>query len=358
MTLQSIRGNIYFPEADRSAINRQPLFGSLVIDAADEAVCFVFQAPLTGTIDTIGFRTGTVTTGATVDVRLESVSTTTGEPDGLFDTNTNGSQVIDASDDNTWFNTSLTSGASVTKGDLLAVVIVNPSGSPGNIQISVNDSSPYQTIFPYTGLNTGTWTMNQRPPLCSVRYSDTNYYAIPKVYPFSNLSIANIDSDSTPDEVGLYFQVPFKCRVTGFWFFGSFRVGAPTTVRLYDSDGSTVLTSLTVDDDQMYQVSHSPNRYLFDDTQELTINTNYRLTVLPSTSSDIHVDYFETDSAAIMDAFDGGQEVHWTERTDGGGWTETTTRRPFMGLILDQLDDGVGAGAGGVGSLIHGGLVY
>jgi hypothetical protein len=58
-------------------------------------------------------------------------------------------------------------------------------------------------------------------------------------------------------------------------------------------------------------------------------------------------------SDAIMNALPGGQDLYWGERTDGGSWTTTTTKRPNMGLWLDQFDDGVG-GASGV--KVHSGM--
>jgi len=48
--------------------------------------------------------------------------------------------------------------------------------------------------------------------------------------------------------------------------------------------------------------------------------------------------------AAAMDGFPGGQNVHRTERTDLGAWTDTTTKRPWMGVLLTGFNDGAGGG--------------
>ena len=59
-------------------------------EAANEQAAGVFQAPFTGTIDKVIFATGTVATGGTVDVRLETVSIANGDPTGtLLGTNSN-----------------------------------------------------------------------------------------------------------------------------------------------------------------------------------------------------------------------------------------------------------------------------
>ena len=76
----------------------------------------------------------------------------------------------------------------------------------------------------------------------------------------------------------------------------------------------------------------------------LSINSNYRLVLKPG-ASDIKNDEWVVDSASILDAWEGGSKMHLTTRVDAGSWTETTTTRPDMGLIIDQFDDGVGGGS-------------
>jgi hypothetical protein len=123
---------------------------------------YIFRAPKTGTITKVGFRTVTVITGATVDVRLETVSATDGHPTGsLVGTNANASQVIADTNDNVFFTVTLTAGASVTAGDVLAVVVVAPAtGSlqeigPGGFSFELAESVDFFVIdplilFPYT----------------------------------------------------------------------------------------------------------------------------------------------------------------------------------------------------------------
>ncbi len=60
----------------------------------------LFQMPYPGTIRGIWFKNGIVTTGAKVDVRLETIS-----------------------EDGAWFTTTLTPGITVKKDDVLAVQI-------------------------------------------------------------------------------------------------------------------------------------------------------------------------------------------------------------------------------------------
>lgn len=50
-----------------------PSLGSFLIDAVDEKVAAVFPVNGSWTFRKFGFVTGTVTTGATIDVRIETV---------------------------------------------------------------------------------------------------------------------------------------------------------------------------------------------------------------------------------------------------------------------------------------------
>lgn len=108
---------------------------------AGERFAWCFEAPKTGTLSGFSFRTGTVTTGCTVNISLQSLSTsgTTGVggfPTGSdYSTGTSTTQVIANADDNVWFNVTFSSPASVTKGDKLAVVFSVSSGTPSGLNL-------------------------------------------------------------------------------------------------------------------------------------------------------------------------------------------------------------------------------
>jgi hypothetical protein len=155
--------------------------------------------------------------------------------------------------------------------------------------------------------------------------------------PASGIAITTFNSGSTPDERGLFFQLPFPATLTGAIVNGLFTGGS--TIKVYDSDGTTVLTSLVVDPDQAGSANAGPYRFLFPATVALAKTTNYRISVLPSSASNNTLTDFTVNTAAMMDAFDGGQAFHLTTRTDAGAWTQTTTQRPFIYLLLSAFDD-------------------
>ena len=331
MAEQTFRSTLLIPE-----LGIIQGYSSNVIDAANEKSGGILQIPFTGTLSKIGWRTGTVTTGATVDVRVETVDPATGLPSGtLFGTNSNADQVVDAADDNTWFVTTLTTGPSVTKGDMIAIVIANPGASFGDMQISCIQGEGGIT---YGLLFTTSWakTVN-RGPVNYLEYSDGSIHSMPMfIAPFTNFVSLTFNNNSTPDEIGIIFQFPFPFRVTGFW--ARVDVDSLVDVKLYDSDGSTVLQSFTLDPDIRRANTVIDYRMFFSGESSLKADTNYRITVTPTGS--MRFQEYTLDKATAMDALMGGQNVHKTERTDGGSWTETTTKRPRIGLMVDGFDDG------------------
>jgi len=335
--IQTIPNGLWLPQV---LLIGSPNFASILLDAANEKTALIFRVPKTGTITKIGWRTTTVTTGATLDIRLETVSLTNGDPTGtLQGTDTNGAQVVADADDNVWFMTTLTAGAVVTRGDILAIVIVNPAVSPGNLNIASFGNFLPQ-IFPYRDdFLTGAWVKGSALLSLALEYSDGTYGAMSRVPPMKTFTAVAFNSGTTPDERGLYFRLPFPVLVSEFWDSGTMSAG-DFDARLYDEDGATILLSTSVDKDLQSFTSNGLRLFPFSSTATLKANTFYRFTLLPTSASSITLNEFDVDSFALMDATDCGQNFHHTSRTDAGAWTQTTTKRPFMGLVCDGFDDG------------------
>lgn len=334
-------GPIFFPSPP-FGVSGQASYLNHLLDAGDEKHGSIFRIPKTGTVSKIHWRTGTVTTGATVDVRLETIDAS-GDPSGtLHAANTNGAQVVADANDNATFTTALTAGASVTKGQERAVVIVNPTVSPGNFNVSVFADNTNH--FPYTDLFTTVWAKSSSSPVIALEYDDGSYVPIICCFPCALLPETLFNTTTTPDEIGIIFSLTVPVRASGVWLWTD--LDSPGDVKLYDSDGSTVLASTSLDPAKDQAITSDLMFFHFSSTISLLKNTNYRLTLLPTTTTSLRIQEFTVAAVAIMDAFPGGQAIHRTHRTDAGAWTETTTQRPFMGLIIDGLDDGVGAGGG------------
>jgi hypothetical protein len=348
VTIQSFSG-LMVP--DYIALTMPPTSQPLVLDAAGEKTAFMVQVPKTGSIRRIGVQIDTVVTATDTDFRLETIDATTGNPTGtLFGTTTNGTVLAAAITTGGFPYATLTADASVTKGDKLAVVFV-PTGTPNYSISGVPIDALQNWLFPYTKeFAAAAWGAPASAilPTVAIEYSDGTYAYIPSVFP-GLASSAVFNSGSTPDERGLKFKFPASVRLSGAWLMVD--DDGDYDLVLYDSDGTTVLASLSNDKDVSGATVTSTALYLFSSSITLLANTFYRLVVKPTSVTNLRTVWITVTSASILDQTAGGQNFHWTERTDAGSWTDDTVKKPFIGLILDGID------TGGGGPLIGGRLI-
>lgn len=342
MALQSLKSGIPFPSWP-TGCNTLPSNGTQLLDAAGEKASTIFIASVAKAIRTIHIRTGTITTGDTVDVRVETVdSAANGDPTGtLWTTNSNGALVIASTDDNVWKSVTLTADtATLAIGDVFALVVVNGS-VPG--VININTYADMVASIPYGDQFTAAWAKTGTCPIIVPQYSDGSFEPLFGFSDCGGFTTTTFNSSSATNRRGNIFQVPFPTRTKGCWAWvdgdGDF------TVKLYDPDGTTVLaTTATANTFQRGATTAAPYFLPFTGgAVTLTENTNYRLVVIPSTTTNLSTFEFDVPLAAMLDMFPGGQNCHASVYTSGA-WVETTTKRGYLGVILDQFSDGVGGG--------------
>lgn len=323
---------------------------ALVLDATGERFGFPIVAPKAGDIDRVYWKQ-TMTTGGTFDVRLET-NDGSGVPTGtLFGTNTNGAEIIVASG---MVETTLTAAATVTKGQKLWVVIVRDAVA-GNIQ--VNAFADHLPQWPYMAFwNGAAWSFAVNVGCLALRYTDGSYGYMPGYWPFSTLPAVTFNSTSTPDERGNIYTPTCDKGICGGWVWVD--VDGPLEVVLYDVDGVSVLSDVTLDPDERPANQAGIHEFVFDNSPELVAGGSYRCVVRPGASSVIIYEMV-VPVVGLMSCFEGGPTYHKTTAKDPSGigsWTEVTTERVMMGLRFDRSDDGAGGGGGIISkSLIAGG---
>jgi len=313
------------------------------INAAGEKIAWILRATKAGTIQRVGFMVSTVTTSGDFDVRLEGVNTS-GEPDGtLLDVSAEVSPYTISSNGWKWADFGGGNGATVAVGDLIAVVVQDNASSAPDVTFVVRVNADATTGFPYqTQFLTGSWVhISDGAPVFALEFDDGTVMPGIRSWPVNSNAAIAFNSADSPDERGLIFQLPVRCRVTGAWIQAGPRNDCD--VKLYDSDGTTVLETVSIDPD--VRNANGANtlglHWLeFSASHVLEADTNYRLTLLPG-ASDIDAAEWGVDSAHLLNSFPGGAVCHHTSRTDGGSWTEDTARRPMMGVVIDQFNDGI-----------------
>lgn len=359
MAIQTILGQISLPPVIHAAASGSitRTFVATVTNAAGK-VGMILRAPKAGDIRKIGWGTRTVTTGATIDVRVETVSS--GFPSGsLHAANTNGAQVVANGDDNVEFLTSLTADATVTRGQEIALVWAN--ASPGSLQMISGLLTMTSTLhqYPYVAVHNGTsWSANVSGifPQVLLEYSDGSYAPVEGVIPNGVINATAFNTGSTPDSWGWRFRFPFGMSVRGVWFVAD--LDNASVVKLVSTAynqgaGTGILASDTPVLVSRGSAGMGTYYIPFSSSVELDPATYYRLLIEPTGGSSITFPDISVTTAAQLDAFVGGADCHTTSAKDptgDGDWTNynsgTFRAPPFMGLLLDGFFDEDGAGSG------------
>lgn len=331
---------MFFPPPPPWQFVNNPTIGSSTasgIDAAGEQWAMIFQVPKTGTIDRVRFATGTVSSSQDLSVSLETVSATDGFPTGT-DYGGSVAETVASPAASTIYTVTFATPASATKGDIIAIVI-GWAGTAGSVLFSRwGGTSGILNNQCYGALYTGSWAKyTTGPPMFSVLYDDdTSEYigAPPATIVTPNRAF---NTGSTPDEVGLRFQMPFGARAIGVFGWISPTAGRDTSLILYN-DAGTALATAAIDFDSTGNLTGVANiAYLFSSTVTLTKDAWYRLTYRPDTVSNVTVPYLEfTDSYELGQI--AGSSVYHCERTDAGSFTDATNKFTPISLILDAID--------------------
>lgn len=318
-------------------------FTSITLNSAGYKAAFIVQVPKSGNISKIGFRVYTLTTSKTLRVGLETVNTATGVPTGnQYGGSAVGIQAAPAQ--NTYYTVTLGTPATAVAGDVVAIVIQFDS-DVGNLLITcINNLS----VFPYCAKYTASWAKQTILPVGHLEYDDSSV-GDAFILPQNTSLLENFKINSDPDERGLKFKLPFPCRLKGIWRAPYTYPAGDFDIVVYDSDGSTVLETLCVIANESNVYQDVVNYFLFADPVTLLADTWYRVVLKPSSTNICYVSGFTVTSAYLLDSVSAGQNFHYTSRVDAGAWTDNTLKRLFLGLILDQFDDGAGGGGGGGG---------
>jgi hypothetical protein len=338
--MQSISYGVAIPPYPDSTAG-SPSLTVCTIDAVDEECAQVFVASSTKSIDKIYFMTGTVTTGETVDVRVEGVDAADGDPDdALIATNTNIAVVIADGDDNVWKTATLTADASLTRGTTYAIVVKGPGAGTPNLTINgfgddTAEGIPYRDNF--AG---GVWTKTTASQaVFLIEFTDGTFETqLGLTGAGTNLAtVISINTGTTTTRECNELTLPVSARASGAW--GWIDGDGAYTLQLRASDGTTVLATTAAQDPEV-RAQTTPGLYHLPFTASYTLvaNTTYQVCAVPSTVTSIGVFRFTVPSAAAMRSFAGGTTIYRTNNDSG----DVTTDRLYLGLFLDGFSSGGG----------------
>ena len=319
------------------------------LNDADNAIALVFHVPKNGTLNRVGIYIAAITGNPPAyNVAFVTVSSAGAPTTTLY-----GGSAIESYDFTAtgWVWITLATPATATKGDLVAVHIWPGATIPdGTNYISTrltqipyegSGSIPRQTRYTTSWLNTYGWVSTM-----VARYSDGEIAA--GIGLITGLYSEYIHVDTSPDEIGCAFTVPYNVTCDGARLAHE-NSGSATVweVRLYDSDGSTVLRQVSVTDmDQVINYSPSLNYDAMWAPVNLVSGQTYRLTIRPTGTGVTRAlalgqfTFDTTDAELLRALLPEGARWQRTERTDLGTWTQTATKAPYMGIWITDITVG------------------
>jgi hypothetical protein len=345
MAMQSLGNPILWPLAYRTITSTPTVPALVTLDAAGEYGGVVIMARQAMTISHVGFKPGTCTGSPTVDIRIETVDAATGLPSGsLWAANTN---IVSATlSTGTWALEALTASASISVGQVFCVKVAYNSGTS---TATTSYGGAIQSVLPYRADNTGTpgTAVLSSSVNMALGSNATTFYAVPGLLPVNTAANNTFSNSVAGAKRGLKFQVPFKCRVVGLRFFVNGATGDFNAI-LEDSGGSELSSSSTAFDGNLFStVTTGQADIIFDNPVTLSPATDYRAMLEPTSATNINISTATLPSADYRQSWPHGTNCVYSTYTTAGGYVDTaTTQLPLMDLLIDQLDDGVGAGGG------------
>jgi hypothetical protein len=322
--------------------------------------CARFTAPDTRDVWSVWVNWSTVTAPGTVQVRIETIDTTSGKPTGtLYDANAVLSFTPAAGWQQLTFASHPTTG--LVAGNEYAVVLLTTAGGTAQTLRSSIPSGPYPTLT-LTAAD-GTTRANfaevgNTTPVITFGLSDGLEEAF-ACCPYAAQSTSNIFGTNA---AGLKFTVPAGAifSAAGIEFSNVTRTGTPAgdlRLRIFNSSDATVSgTTVSVSRNSLTGVNTRRLRVHFPAVVSLSAGT-YRV-VLDSASSANSSNCWKVTAsqARIAGNAPSGFVLTTTADVTAGPpvtWTDTATDVPPLGLILDDVT----TAAGGVNrSLLPSGL--
>lgn len=326
----------------------RPSSSSVTLNTAGHKLGHILRAPKDGTISAIIFRFGAITTGGDLDIRVETVNTGSfsAAPSGtLWAANTNVVLAAITGMANAWQTVTLTSGAAVTRGQLLAVVLGNVTGNySARIAGNVPQSEIYPTVY------TASWAVQNACSEIFLQYSDGSFFS--QEATLGDCIGFSIATNTNPDEMGNKFTMPFSATFGGADVGVEFDGGGE--IVLYD-DSNTVLSSISLLSNVRNNNSVGTLRVDMP-AVNLISGSTYRIVFKPASTSSNMITYMEVPSDAARESVIGGGICSYTARTDAGAWTDVLTRQTLVYPRFTAIEIASASG-GGIAVLTGGGLV-
>lgn len=379
MTITTIPTGLFYPFAsDITGLSPKTSGNGTAMNAATDKTAMIGYVYIDGrpgsakTLSAAGggsisFRTGTVTfanAGTTIDLGIQDVDAANGviaRPDGAFDVSRTLTGGTDTISSNTWTTFAMTGGSgskSITHGDLIAVVWdMTAFGGSDSVVLNIG-SGAYAGSFPVTNeFQSSAWrTTSIGNPNVVITFDDGTLGIIDSAIPFSlALQVETYADSSNPDERGIIFQVPWDCKIDGFWAnCGISGATSDFTIALYSTPSGTPAVvsgaSRTILAEQLAQ-STSQGFISFTLPAEVTLtrNTDYVLAIKADGAGNVRLHSYVFGDTAHRAFLPYASIAKVTRNGGSGAFTAESPAVTMyqMGVRISALQDTSGGGGGG-----------
>lgn len=231
-----------------------------------------------------------------------------------------------------------------------ASAIFNPGSGDsfnGALGLKIGD---FDYGFGYTVNDTGAgYAKDFGPFSLNIKHPDGTYARMEGMLsPYSVIVSSSFASNNTSaDENGNVISLPYGVRVRGaaVWWDSD----ANADIVAYNSSGVAIATA-TTDTDIGGGANGSFDYFIFNTTFTVSANTQFRLTVKPTTTTNVTLYGYTAASATQLDtAFPLGSRMIRTSRVDNGTFSDTSSQRFIVYPVIDQINVGAASASSFIG---------
>ena len=319
--------------------NSGSITNELNLNAANLAVAYTWPTGVgkAGNLTKIHFDVRSLTSAGDIDVSVETLDATTGEPTGtLISAGASVTMSLTAAQ-----NEIAELGTDAVIADVntpFAVVFRNPgSGFANWTESSLGASGAYTTNWEYNG---SSWSVGSRNGKCTLEFDDGE-----KVHPstgFVNYAggTPSFNVNDSPNEYAGLWNVPFDCKVAGFAMrtFGGSSYPGTAELGFLDSDDTLVGSTTTKTFSGFKNGTYVP--IWLDSELTITAGEEYRSYCKAISTGDVrqYIGSFENSEDRLQR--NSSLQPQLQGRTSGGAWSNVSNSVMAHSLIITALGDG------------------
>jgi hypothetical protein len=328
---------------------------TLDLNGASQWVALIFSMPYTATLDEYFFRINSATTGCEAQVRIETVNLATGYPTGTL-VNANATASVTITNGGATYNGAFAGTFNIAAGTLVAYMVKVTSGTPVAVQFATFTDGVSSHGLPY--LIDYDTTENPRfvlAPLMGLGVTGGSALQIRNAWPMESTLSVSYSSASAFNAYGNRLRLDLALRIAGvrIWMDAD----STGTIKLFDSDGATLLRSINFDGGTPPSASPFVSDFYFSSPITLAAG-EYWLAAQATSTTSLQIYSFNFYSAKFLNGSPmGGNTLAGTNTNitaslpaSVSDWNTPSTNSQYA---IVPIIDGVEATGGGGGETSH-----